>query len=211
MCMTERLLPLNSVNGTQTTEMTNTTTITYFIDGTDVSVNWTSIIENGNQSSVETFTHTEFYNQLYERNNISITNVTIITVNRTHSLVNTTITKVNGTDTTVDTQYSSNYNSTSKGQCLFPFKVLLTTGMREKGLTKWVDHYFKVDNITYDSCLEAEDNENESWCPWALNINGEPQGWETCTSQCPRTGKISFDTKPISNDCPTFQLFATVF
>ena len=119
--MTERLLPINSVNGTQTTVVTNTTTVTYYINGTDVLVNWTSIIDNG--TTVDTSQHTEFYNPLYERTNISITNITTTTLNKTHSLFNITITTVNGSDTSYSYQIWSDYNSISSGPCLFPFKV----------------------------------------------------------------------------------------
>ena len=119
--MTERLLPINSVNGTVTTVVTNTTTITYYINGTDVLVNWTSIIDNG--TTVDTSQHTEFYNPLYERTNISITAITTTTLNRTHSLFDTTIITVNGSDTSVETQIYSDYKRSSRGPCLFPFTV----------------------------------------------------------------------------------------
>ena len=55
-----------------------------------------------------------------------------LSVNRTHSVVNmTTTTTVYGSydgqtpETTVETSYRSNYNSTSKGPCMFPFKVVI--------------------------------------------------------------------------------------
>ena len=122
--MTERRLPINSIIGTQTTVVTNTTTIICYINGTDVLVNWTSIIENnGTQTEVETYLHTELYNQLYERANVSIETINTTNVNRTDVRTNVTITTVNGSDTTVDNQYSGYYNSISKGPCVFPFKV----------------------------------------------------------------------------------------